>query len=88
MCEAVSSGLVAVSSDVAAIPEFIHHGETGLLAPAEDPLALADLLEMLYFDDELFSRLSQFGSKWMADNCGRDATIGREITLIRERLGM
>lgn len=86
MCEAVSSGLVAVTSNVAAIPEFIHHMETGLLAPPEDPLALADLIEILYFDEELFENLSRTGSSWMAKNCGRTATIGREIELIQGRM--
>lgn len=86
MCEAISSGLVALSSNVAAIPEFIHHRNTGLLAPAEQPEALADLAELLYFDEELFSKLSQAGSKWVTENCGRNATIRREIELIRERM--
>ena len=87
MCEAVSSGLVAVSSNVAAIPEFIHDRETGLLADPESPLNLADLIEELYFDEEMFLVLSEAGSSWMHENCGSAATIGREIDLIRNRVG-
>lgn len=86
MCEAVSSGLVAISSSVAAIPEYIHDHETGLLARPESPEDLADLIEELYFDEELFERLSHSGSQWMHSNCGREATIGREISLIEEKV--
>lgn len=87
MCEAVSSGLVAVSTAVAAIPEYIHHGATGLLAPPEDPLALADNIERLYFDEELFHSLSRAGSVWMSEHCGFGATVAKEIDLITHRIG-
>lgn len=86
MCEAISSGLVAISSNVAAIPEFISHDETGLLAPAESSEALADLIEELYFDEEQFQRLSHEGSKWMTTHCGKEATIGKEVELIQKRV--
>ncbi|OKX86073.1 glycosyltransferase family 4 protein [Corynebacterium glutamicum] len=82
MCEAISSGLVAISTDIASIPEYVHHNETGLLAGAEDPQSIADLIEDLYFDSELFERLSADGAKWMHQNCGQEATVGREIEVI------
>lgn len=86
MCEAVSSGLVAITSDIAAIPEFISDHETGLLATPEDPESIADLIEEIYFDEELFEDLSVRGSEWMKSNCGRAATVGREIELIKSRI--
>ena len=86
MCEAAASGLVPLSSDVAAIPEFIADHETGLLARPEDAAHIADLIEELYFDPELFCALSEAASRSMLENCGRDATVGREIELIRQRL--
>ncbi|OFP34401.1 glycosyltransferase family 4 protein [Corynebacterium sp. HMSC071B10] len=87
MCEAASSGLVPVASNIAAIPEFIEDHETGLLARPEDAVHIADLIEELYFDPELFGRISEAASKSMLDKCGREATIGKEIALIRKRLG-
>ena len=87
MCEAASSGLVPVTSNIAAIPEFIEDHETGLLARPEDAVHIADLIEELYFDPELFRRISEAASSSMLDKCGREATIGEEIALIRKRLG-
>ncbi|MGP5729495.1 glycosyltransferase family 4 protein [Corynebacterium casei] len=87
MCEAVSSGLVAVSSNTSAIPEFIEDGKTGLLAQAEDFIGLAEQIETLYFDEEKFSFLSENGAREMIKQCGQDATIGREIQLIRSKMG-
>jgi len=87
MCEAISSGLVAVSSNTSAIPEFVDDERTGLLAPPEDSVGLADKIETLYFDYEKFQNLSKTGSREMKSRCGQEATIGREIDLIRSKVG-
>lgn len=86
MCEAMSSGLVPISSETAAIPEFVRNGETGLLVPPETPEALADAVEELYFDSELFSRLSSAAASSIGDQCGRSATTDRELELIGEKV--
>lgn len=86
MCEASSSGLVTISSDVAAVPEFIEHRVSGLLAKPESINELADLIEELYFDAELFQRLSKQGSRAMLERCGREATVGAEVDYIRLQL--
>lgn len=44
LMEAQSQGLACVATAVAAIPELIDHGATGLLVPQGDPAALADAL--------------------------------------------
>ena len=86
MCEASSSGLVTISSEIAAVPEFIEHRVSGLLAQPESINDLADLIEELYFDAELFQRLSKQGSLAMLEKCGRKATIGAEVDYIRLQL--
>lgn len=86
MCEAMSSGLVALATDIAAIPEYVRHGETGLLSTPESAESLADNIERLYFDEELFMRVSEQGSKWMTNACGFDATVGREVDLISQKV--
>lgn len=86
MCEASSSGLVTISSEVAAVPEFIEHRVSGLLAQPESINDLADLIEELYFDAELFQCLSKQGSLAMLEKCGRKATIGAEVDYIRLQL--
>lgn len=51
--EAMAMGLPVVGSEVSGLPEAIHHGETGLLVPPENPPALAAALEKLWNDAAL-----------------------------------
>ncbi len=57
--EAMAAGVPVVSTAVSGVPEVIHHGVTGLLAPPGDPRALAEALEDMLGDAELRRRLSQ-----------------------------
>ena len=47
LLEAMAAGRPIVASRVATIPEVVVDGETGLLVPAGDPLALAEALARL-----------------------------------------
>lgn len=80
--EAMASGLVPITSDVAAIPEFVD-GSCGFLAPPEDAIALADAIERLYHDPDLFQRLSQAAAERVRAQSGFEQTIEREIALIQ-----
>lgn len=86
--EAMSSGLVPISSKVSAIPEFISDGISGLLAMPESPESIADCIEELYFDSELFNELSVGARSSVSKKCGREATIDREVALIFDRAGL
>ncbi len=59
LLEAMALGTPCVSTDVTGIPEVLRHGETGLLVPQRDPLALADALERLLADATLRSGLAR-----------------------------
>jgi glycosyltransferase involved in cell wall biosynthesis len=83
--EAMSSGLVAVTNAVAAIPEFCSDGEDSLLAPGEDWLAVAEAVLRLYRDPELFLRLSENAAGRVRRQSAEDLVISREIELIRRR---
>ncbi|WGP06725.1 glycosyltransferase family 4 protein [Bacillus subtilis] len=85
--EAMSSGLVPISSDVSAIPEFIHHFESGLLAKQESSNELARLIEILYFDSELFLGLSKCAATRIRKIAGYGSTAAREIRLIQDCVG-
>jgi colanic acid/amylovoran biosynthesis glycosyltransferase len=45
--EAMAMAIPVVSTPISGIPEVVRDGETGVLAPTGDPLALADALERL-----------------------------------------
>ena len=55
--EAMASGRAVVASRVDGIPDAVGDGETGLLVPPEDPLALADALGALLEDGPRRERL-------------------------------
>jgi glycosyltransferase involved in cell wall biosynthesis len=56
--EAMTVGVPVVSTTVSAIPEVVVDGDTGLLVPPDDPVALADALELLLTDDGLRALLA------------------------------
>jgi glycosyltransferase involved in cell wall biosynthesis len=51
-------GTTVVSTDVAGIPDVVHHGETGLQVPQHDPVALAAAIERLLAEPGLGVRLA------------------------------
>ncbi len=78
--EAMSSGLVPVTSRVAAVPEFVDD-MSGRLVDAEDYYGLANALEELSENPELFSTLSKSASERTRIQCNYDQTIKKELTL-------
>ena len=50
LLEAMAQGVPVVGSAVSAIPEVVADGETGLLVPPRDPVALAEALAALLAD--------------------------------------
>ena len=80
--EAMASGLVPVANAVAAVPEFVDEN-CGLLVPGEDAEAVADAIERLYQEPELFLKLSKNAAARVRRQSGRKETIERELALIR-----
>ena len=59
LIEASASGLPIVSTDAGSIPDLIHHGQDGLLAPVGDVDALAHHILTLLSDADLARQLSR-----------------------------
>jgi glycosyltransferase involved in cell wall biosynthesis len=78
--EAMASGLVPVTSRVAAVPEFVD-ADSGFLAEPEDAAGLAAAIEALYHDPELFLRMSAAAAARVRAQSGTEQTIAREISL-------
>lgn len=79
--EAMASGLVPVTTRVAAIPEFVD-ADSGLLVDAEDAAGLADAIERLAGDPALFERLSHAAAERVRGQCGPEQTVARELALL------
>lgn len=67
MCEAMSSGLPTVSFSTCAIPEFIEHNETGLMAKPYDMDEYSALVSELVENRSLFEKLAINAHKSMVE---------------------
>ncbi len=83
MCEAMSSGLVCISNDVCAISEYLVDNECGLLVKEEDYIGIANAIEYLYYNPDEFLKMSKVASEYIKLKCGIEATIKKEIQLIK-----
>ena len=59
LCEAGAAGLPSVSTNIAAVPEIVIDGETGLLTDPGDVRGLIERLRMLVLDPELRTRMGR-----------------------------
>jgi glycosyltransferase involved in cell wall biosynthesis len=59
LSEAGASGMAVVSTRVAAIPEIVHDGQTGLTVPAGDTAALTEALRRLILSPDLRMQLGE-----------------------------
>jgi len=79
--EAMSSGLVPITTRVAAVPEFVDE-DCGILADPEDYRQLADGIRRLYHDPALFERLSEGAANRVRRQSDFAHTIAAELKLI------
>jgi glycosyltransferase involved in cell wall biosynthesis len=61
--EGMAAGKAIVASRVGGIPDIVRDGETGILVPPSDPVALADAVATLLADPDLARRLGEAGRK-------------------------
>lgn len=82
--EAMASGMVTITNPVAAIPEFTDD-TSSLLPRGDDPLAFAEAIAWIVSHPEQMAPISTAAAERVRRQCGYEATIAREIDLIRER---
>jgi glycosyltransferase involved in cell wall biosynthesis len=81
LMEAMAWGVPVVSTRLSGIPELVSDGESGLLVPERDPVALAQAMERLAADPELRDRLAAGGRRAVADRFDRRANVARLAAL-------
>jgi glycosyltransferase involved in cell wall biosynthesis len=80
--EAMSSGMVPITTNVTAIPEFVDN-ECGMLVEGEDWEGMANAILTLVENPELFIRLSRSAAKRVRNQTGSNIVIQQEIDLIK-----
>ena len=80
--EAMASGLVPITSAVAAIPEFVDKS-CGILVPPEDAVALAEGVARLYESPALFDRLSKAATQRILQQRASTHIVEQEIALTK-----
>ncbi len=81
MCEAMASGLAVVSFRTTGIPEFVKHGETGLLAKPYDVKEAAGLIETLVTDKNLYTRLVENARRFI-ESIDISITAAKELEVV------
>jgi len=77
--EAMSSGLVPVTTCIAAVPEFVSEAE-GYLAPPDDAIGLADAIRDLYAHPEVFQRKSAAAAARIRRTTDAEVIIPAELS--------
>lgn len=77
LMEAMSQSVPVISTRLSGIPELVVDGQTGLLAPPGDPVALAGLMESVLADAALSARLAGQGRAHVMGEFGQGANLDR-----------
>lgn len=83
LIEAMELGLPIVASNVGGIPDVVVDGESGILVPEKDPVALADAFKRLEVDPTLIQKLLT-GARKRIDECFTwDGIIERQMEVYK-----
>jgi len=83
LIEAMELGLPIVASNVGGIPDIVVDGESGILVPEKDPVALADAFKRLEVDPTLIQKLLA-GARKRIDECFTwDGIIERQMEVYK-----
>lgn len=83
LVEAMAMQVPVVASDVSGIGELVTDGVSGRLVPANDPQALARVLDELLGDEEQRRRLALGGSRKVAAEFDRETNVRALVALFR-----
>jgi len=83
MCEAMSSGLVLVTSDNTSIPEFVKDRETGCLCDNKNISQFVEAIEYLIKNKNAFSLINRNAAISIREKCSLESIYSDEITFAR-----
>ena len=82
MCEAMSSGLIPITSNNTAIPEFVNDKETGFLT--SNPEEVAKAIELLFQYPDIFQKMSLETATSISKICSLQNIVNQELKLINQ----
>lgn len=82
MCEAMCSGLVPITSDNTAIPEFVSDHISGFLTTSAEEIA--ERLAYLANNPEVFQNMSENTSRHIIEKAGIDSVTEQEMAYMQE----
>lgn len=88
LSEAGASGMAVVSTKVAAIPEIVREGQTGLTVPAGDTAALTEALRRLALSPDLRLSLAERAIVHVAREYDAQKNAGRLLDLLKGEADM
>ena len=83
LIEAMELGLPIVASNVGGIPDVVIDGESGILVPEKDPVALADAFKRLEADPALIEQLLVGARKRISECFTWDGIIERQVEVYK-----
>ena len=80
MCEAMMSGLVPVTSNNTAIPEYVND-KCGYVT--NNYMELASAIKDMYYNENKFLQKSKKANKYIKDKCSIKKVLNKEIKIIK-----
>ena len=87
LIEAMELGLPIVASNVGGIPDVVIDGESGILVPEKDPIALANAFKRLADDPSLITKLLAGARKRINECFTWDGIIERQVEVYKRVVG-
>ncbi|HEX6050595.1 MAG TPA: glycosyltransferase family 4 protein, partial [Gemmatimonadaceae bacterium] len=75
LLEAMACGAPAICTDVASLPEVVDHGQTGLVVPPNDPLALRAALRWMLAHPRERAAMGERGRQRVLERFSWDAVV-------------
>lgn len=80
---AQAMGKAVIATRLPGLEDYVAHGETGLLIPAKDPVALAAAIDRLWRDPHEAEQMGARGRRWIEAEFSLDQWLDRLAGLVR-----
>jgi glycosyltransferase involved in cell wall biosynthesis len=86
MCEAMSTGLPVVATNIGGIPEFVRDGIDGYLVNPENPEAIKKAIQKLISNPKLMEEFGKNARNNIIDKCSGENICNAELNLLKNSI--